>query len=104
LLTRHCDRHHVALEELAKVNAGVEAAGDQVAPDVVLAGDVEDHLGIVAGEFLKPWTQERRQHHRGRDQADDAGRLFAESTDLGERSLDVVKRGTQLRQPLLSWS
>ena len=31
-------------------------------------------------------------------------RTLAEPTDLGERSLDVVKRGTQLRQPLLSWS
>src|SRR5438552_6785582 len=41
LLTRDLHGHHVALEELAEVDAGVEPAGDQVAAAVVLGGDVE---------------------------------------------------------------
>ena len=57
LLACHPDRDHVALDELAEVNAGVEAARDQVASRVVFARDVERDIGVVAGEFRQPGAE-----------------------------------------------
>ena len=74
LLARHPDRDHVALNELAEVNAGVETARDQVASGIVLARDVKRDIGALAGELRQPGTQESHEHDGRRDQADDAGR------------------------------
>lgn len=87
---------------LAEVDAGVEAAGDQVAPDVVLAREVEYHVGIVAGELRQLRPQHRRQHDRRRDRADDAGRLRTEPAHVDERRLDVAEGRTELREQALS--
>jgi hypothetical protein len=45
------------LDELADVNAGVEAARDQVASGVVFARDVERDIGAVAGELRQPGAE-----------------------------------------------
>jgi hypothetical protein len=101
LLGRHLHGDHVALEELAEVNARVETGRDEVAPSVVLARDVEDDVRIVAGERLELRTDDRRQHHGWRDEADDARRTRAEPADLDERRGDALKRGTQLHEQAL---
>ena len=98
LLTRDLHGYHVALEELAEVDAGVEARGDQVTAAVVVGGDVEHDLGMVARELGELRTHRHGDREGRGNQADDAGRLLTESADLGERTVDVFQRGPQPRE------
>jgi hypothetical protein len=85
LLTRNPHGRHVALEELAEMNAGIITAGHEVAPRVVFAGEVEHEVGVGAGERREPGTQQGRQDNRRRDQPDDAGRRLTELAHVQQR-------------------
>ena len=102
LLAGDLDRDHVALDELAEVDAGVEASADQVRAAVPFGGDVQHHIGIVAGELREPGPDVHGDRYGRRQQADGAGRLRAQFADLGEHVLDLVERGTQPRQHTLA--
>ena len=73
LIGRHADRDHVALDEPAEMNAGVEAGADEIEASLLGRGQVEEHVGVVAGEL----TEFRGEHHprrqAGRDECRRAG-------------------------------
>src|SRR2546428_11546830 len=57
------DGDHVALHELAEVNAGIEAPGDQIGAAVPFGRDVEHHLGVVADELRELRPHDHRDRH-----------------------------------------
>src|SRR5206468_9937118 len=63
LLTGDLDGDHVALHELAEVNAGIEAPGDQIGAAVPFGRDVEHHLGVVADELRELRPHDHRDRH-----------------------------------------
>ena len=90
------DRDHVLRDHAAETHAGVETAGDNIGQGVV-AGDLDDKIGIAPGEF--------RQHRRDRDRQGDArrvepqqpGHLPARRAQPFDRLLDFVQRRTDRR-------
>ena len=96
------DGHHVALDELAEVDAGVEALRDQVGAAVAFGADVEHHIGVVAGELRELGPHDGCNRHRRRDEADRAGRLRTQSADVADCRRDPFERGTKLCEQALS--
>jgi hypothetical protein len=93
--------HHVLLDELADLDAGVEAGGDEVDAAVV-GGDVENDLRVVARE---PRELRDERDHRGtarQEQAHAAGRPVAEARHLLDRLVDVVECRLPPGEELLS--
>ena len=95
LLARDAHRRHVAVEELAEVDARIVATRHEVAARVVFAGDVEHDVRVGARERRQFRTQQRRQHNRRRDQTDEAGRPLAELTNVEQRRVDISQSGTE---------
>jgi hypothetical protein len=93
---------HVALDELAEVDAGIEMAGDEVEAHLVVRGDVEDDVGIGTRE----WAELRCQHHRRRQRRDDEShaprRPIAKRRDLSERVSDVGQRRVKASDELVA--
>ena len=97
----HAHGHHVLLDELADLDAGVEAGGDEV-DTAVVGGDVENDVGVVARE---PRELRDERDHRGasrQQQAHAARRPVAEAGHLVDRLVDVVERRLQPGEELLS--
>jgi hypothetical protein len=84
------------------MDAGVEASGDQVGAAVPFGRDIEDDLGVVAGEFRESRPDDHGDRHRWRDQPNRASRLRATAAELSEGDPDVVERGPQVRQQVLA--
>jgi hypothetical protein len=102
LVGRDAHRDHVALDELAEVDAGIEVSGDEIEARFVRRRDVEDDVGIGARKRAKL----RGEHHRRRQWRDDqthaAGRPFAQAGDVLERTANVRQRGIKASDELFA--
>ena len=97
LIRRDAHRDHVALDELAELEARVEALGDDV--DAVVAdADVHRDLGMRARERAELRRQHERGGHGRGHEADAAGRPVAQAGELVERFADVPEGGLQARE------
>src|SRR5205085_2037705 len=95
MIGRHANRHHVLLNELTVLNAGIETTGNQV-QSVVGSGHVEQDVRILA---RKP-PQLRSEHGNcgkpRHQQAHASARLVTESRKFVQGSANAGERWPEL--------
>ena len=93
---------HVAFDELAKMDAGIEMAGHEIEAHLVGRRDIEDDIGVC----MRECSERRREHHRRRERRDDetyaTRRPFSKPRDLPERFSDVCQRRIKASDELLA--
>ena len=97
----HAHGHHVLLDELADLDAGVEAAGDEVDAAVV-GGHVENDFRVVVREPRELWDERDHRGASGQQQPHASRRPVAEARHLVDRLVDVVERRLQPGEELLT--
>ena len=101
VIGRDTNRHHVVLNELAVLNAGIEATSDQVEPRFVRA-DIQHHIRVGACELGQLGTEYAHRRKAGHQQAHASAWLVTQSSDPVEGAANPRQCGSQFGEQLLA--
>ena len=101
VIGRDTNRHHVVLDELSVLDAGIEAASDQVEPRFVRA-HIQHHIRVGACELGQLGTEYAHGCKAGYQQAHASAWLVTQSSDPVEGAANARQCGSQFGEQLLA--